>query len=339
MSGPSSYGVGVYSEPRDLDRAALADALRCHWSIDAARLDYLPIGFGSHHWEAAGADGSRWFVSADDLRAGRHAGRAPDDVFALLDRAFRTAVALRDDAALEFVLAPLPSDGGTVLRRVDTRYAIRVEPFADGAASKSGEFERPEERRRMGTLLGRLHAASGSVPGDLPGCEDFALPRREALEEALGRLDTPWDDGPFAEPARQLLRAQAGDVRDRLCAYDRLAGRVRDDPGAWVVTHGEPHRANVIRNTGGGVHLVDWDTTLIGPPERDLWMVLDTDLTGWDEYREVAGSVRLNEEALSLYRERWALAEIGVYVAEFRRPHEDTEDTRAAWDDLGEYLP
>ena len=84
---------------------------------------------------------------------------------------------------------------------------------------------------------------------------------------------------------------------------------------------------------------MDWDTTLVGPRERDLWMMLDADLTGWDEYREVMGSVRLNEDALDLYRERWALAEICVYVAEFRRPHEETEDTRASWEELGEYLP
>src|SRR6266571_6195076 len=76
----SSYAGGMYTEPRDLDRAVLAEALKRHWNIGAACLDYLPIGFGSHHWEAVGAEGSRWFVSADDLRAGHHAGQAPDDV-------------------------------------------------------------------------------------------------------------------------------------------------------------------------------------------------------------------------------------------------------------------
>ncbi len=329
----------MHSEPQDLDRAALADALERHWSIGAARLDYLPVGFGSHHWEAVGADGSRWFVSVDDLRAGHHAGRAPDDVFPALDRAFRTAAALRDDSGLEFVLAPIPGDGGAVVRRLDARYAVRVEPFVDGVAGEDGEFDGPDDRRRVATLLGRLHAASGSIPAGLPGREDFALPGRAALEEALAQLDTPWDRGPFAEPARRLLRAHAGRVRDRLHAYDRLAGRVRDEPGPWVVTHGEPHSSNVILDAAGDRWLVDWDTTLIGPRERDLWMVLDDDRTGWDEYRDAMGAVPLNEDALDLYRERWALAEICEYIAELRRPHEETESTRASWEVLGEYLP
>ena len=336
---PSSYGAGVYSEPRDLDRAALADALERHWRIAPARLDYLPVGFGSHHWQAAGADGSCWFVSADDLQRGHHAGRPCDQSFSLLDRAFRTAAALRNHAGLEFVLAPIPSADGALLHRLDRRYAIRVEPFVDGAAGESGDFECRDDRRRMGALLGRMHAASGSVPPRLPGREDFALSEREALEEALARLSTSWDQGPFAEPARELLRAHAGRVRARLRAYDRLAGRLRDEQGRWVVTHGEPHSANLIRDAEGGLRLVDWDTALIGPPERDLWMVLDAELTGWDEYRTAMPCARLDEAALDLYRERWALVEICVYVAAFRRPHEETEDTRASWKDLREYLP
>jgi spectinomycin phosphotransferase len=329
----------VYSEPTDLDRAALAEALRRRWRIRPSRLEYLPVGFGSHHWEAVDADGSRWFVSADNLRAHKHAGRAPDDVFAALDRAFRTAAALRDDAGLKFVLAPTPSDGGAVLHRLDGRYAVRVEPFVEGLAAESGEFEHACDRRRMGTLVGRVHAASRAIPPGLPGREDFVLPGREELRAALAQLDSDWDCGPFAEPARALLGAHAEEVHDRLRAFDQLAQRVGAVPASWVVTHGEPHNANVIREPGGGLRLVDWDTTLVAPRERDLWMTLDDDLTGWDEYREVTGSVPLNDEALGLYRERWALAEICIYVAEFRQSHEETEDTRASWRELGEYLP
>jgi spectinomycin phosphotransferase len=336
---PSSYPVGVYSEPQDLDRAALADALERHWSIAGARLDYLPVGFGSHHWEAADAGGTRWFVSADDLRAGRHAGWGPDDVFIALDRAYRTAAALRDEAGLEFVVAPVVSEGGAVLRRLDRRYAIRVEPFVGGIATEDGEFECPEDRRRMGMLLGRLHAASERVPAGLPRREDFAIAGRAALEAALATLESPWGSGPFAEPARELLRAHAEELRERLGAHDRLVECVRDSPGAWVVTHGEPHSANVMREPDGGLRLVDWDTALVAPRERDLWMTLDTDMAGWDEYRGVIGAVNLEERALHLYRERWALAEICAYVAEFRQPHEETEDTRASWRELGEYLP
>ncbi|MPZ79263.1 MAG: phosphotransferase [Actinophytocola sp.] len=40
--------------------------------------------------------------------------------------------------------------------------------------------------------------------------------------------------------------------------------------------HGEPHRGNTI-TTPNGVVLIDWDTTLIAAPERDLWALVGED--------------------------------------------------------------
>jgi spectinomycin phosphotransferase len=39
-------------------------------------------------------------------------------------------------------------------------------------------------------------------------------------------------------------------------------------------------------------------------------------------------------DLLELYRLRWDLTEVSLYVALFRAPHVDTADTRVAWDGL-----
>lgn len=309
-----------------------------HWGLRAATLDYLPVGFGSHHWRADDSRGTRRFVSVDDLEAGFQAGPDTDSAFAALDRAYRTAAVLRDEAGLDFVVAPLPDDEGRIIRRLSDRYAVTSSPFVEGESSGFGQYESLDDRRRMGGVLGRLHAATELVPNGLPRSEDFALPSRAALVEALHDLERPWSTGPFGEPARHLLRRNAHAVERRLAEYDELAARVRESSGSWVVTHGEPHRANVIRDPRGGVHLVDWDTTLIAPRERDLRMVLDRELTGWDEYVGAAGAVSLNQEALELYHRWWDLADVAIYTALFRRPHERTEDTIASWENLIEDL-
>ncbi len=158
------------------------------------------------------------------------------------------------------------------------------------------------------------------------------------LLEALDDLGRRWETGPFAEPARQQLRAGVRGLERRLEEYDELCARVREVPQSWVITHGEPHRANVIRGSGGGMQLVDWDTTLIAPRERDLRMVLDDDLTGWDEYVAVTGDASLNGEAMQLYQRWWDLADICIYVDLFRRPHHSTEDTAASWKNLTECM-
>ena len=311
----------MLTPPTDLDHAALVEAL-AHWGLRDPQLEYLPVGFGSHHWRAGEA-----FVTVDDLEAS----------FDALDRAFRTAGALRD-AGLEFVLAPLPDDSGAPARRLGERFAVSVTPFVEGRSSSFGSYATEDERRRMAALIARVHGAGERVPAGLPRRDDLEIQSRPMLEEALASLAQPWTTGPFAEAARSLLAARAEDVQRSLRAHDVRAERLRQRSHDWVVTHGEPHRGNVLVDPRGGVHLVDWDTTLVAPRERDLWWILDEELTGWDEYAAIVGDASLDTDALDLYRQRWDLADIASFVAEFRRPHDEDENTSASFGHLRGYL-
>ena len=320
----------MLTPPTDLDPTALDQALR-HWGLRQPRLEYQPVGFGSHHWRAGNA-----FVTVDDLTAGFH-GDDVDSAFAALERAYRTAAALRD-GGLEFVLAPLDDDEGVQSRRIGERYTVSVAPFVDGTAGSFGPYETKEERRRLGELLGRLHDVGARVPAGLPRRDDLGIASRSALDEALADITQPWQTGPFAEPTRVLLAARADELRESLETYDALAARLRQRAGSWVVTHGEPHRGNVLIDRRGARHLIDWDTTLVAPRERDLWHVLDEELTGWEEYCAIAGDVPVDADALDLYRQRWELTDIAAFVAEFRRPHEEDENTVASFGHLRSYL-
>ncbi len=193
----------------------------------------------------------------------------------------------------------------------------------------------------MSAILARLHAATEQVPTRLPRVEDFAVPAGHALADALSDLGRAWATGPFAECARALLRETASGIEDLLRDYDVLSETVRARSDAWVVTHGEPHRGNVIRGRGRRRHLVDWDTTLLAPRERDLYMVLDDDLTGWDAYAAIVPA-DLDEPTLRLYRRWWELADIATFVHQFRQPHSHTEQTATSWkimaDNLGRLI-
>jgi len=45
----------------------LSRALEEHWGLAPARLGYLPVGFGDHHWELTDSAGRRWFVTVTVL--------------------------------------------------------------------------------------------------------------------------------------------------------------------------------------------------------------------------------------------------------------------------------
>ncbi len=162
------------------------------------------------------------------------------------------------------------------------------------------------------------------------------MPGRDALDTLLSDAEAKWGPGPYASPASELFLRHR-DALDRvLDEYDEIAADVAGRPERTVLTHGEPHRGNTI-TTHDGVVLIDWDTSLRAPPERDLWSLVDEDPTIAAEYTRLAG-VEIDDQALRLYRLWWDLCEVSIYTATFHAPHADTEDTRVAWDGLRTYL-
>jgi aminoglycoside phosphotransferase (APT) family kinase protein len=111
---------------------------------------------------------------------------------------------------------------------------------------------------------------------------------------------------------------------------DRYTALVADvDRSRWVLTHGEPHRGNTIVTTTGVV-LVDWDTCLLAPPERDLWMLVGEG-PGIRERYAARTQRPLDPRLLDAYRLRWDLADVEACVRDLRAPHGDDEDTHTAW--------
>jgi spectinomycin phosphotransferase len=298
-------GRGLNTPPR-LDQGEIVAALAAGWGFRGAVVEYAALGFGSHHWIATDAGGARCFVTVDDL------SNAGDSGFARLTAAFQTARRLRDDG-LEFVVAPLPDGRGDVVRRLNVRFSIAVFPYIEGVSGRFGAYAAEQQRRDVRGLIDLLHGATGVVE-DIALREDFSVAARRSLEHALTELDRPWDSGPFAEPARLLLVEIEEDLQAAFATYDELVELASADPTPWVITHGEPHAGNVIW-TDDGPRLVDWDTALIAPAARDLWAV--------------AGPSA--DPGFALYRLRWDLTEIALYVSEFRRPHDRTADTVVSW--------
>lgn len=219
---------------------------------------------------------------------------------------------------------------GAVLRQAGPNYAASLFPFVDGQSYPEGEHSTTQDRAAVVELLAQLHEATRSVQASA-GVDDLELSGRAHLERALGRLQVPWTGGPFAEATRNLLASSAPNLRLLLREYDRLANAARARSVPWVITHGEPKPDNFL-TTRTGPMLVDWDTALVAPAARDLWMV-DEGSGECAYYTELTGR-RVSDDELRLYRLQWDLADIADYVRWFAAPHADTADSEIAWNAL-----
>lgn len=280
--------------PAGVDDGDVLDVIRRHWAPSADAVAHLPLGFGAHHWVASQAGRPLLFVTLDGL------GTRHD--LASLGATYAAAGALAA-AGLEVVHAGLepwvvPLGGG----------ALSATPWLDGA--------RPDTLDVATTtaVLGRLHAAD--PPAGLRRWRPLVGPG--LADDLADRVRRPWDAGPLGERARTAIAARSSVIAAWTAAYHRHA---RDaDHRPWVVTHGEPAEHNQLL-TPAGLRLVDWESMLLAPAERDL--------------RAVAAG---DPAMLEMFDLEWRLDEVSQYADRFEAPHAGTTDDEVALGGLLEEL-
>jgi spectinomycin phosphotransferase len=319
----------VRSLPAELASASLWESLADGWGLRPASTAYVPEGGGSYHWRVADQQGRAYFVTVDDLDDKDWMADTREAVFDGLARALRVSAALRHDAGLAFVLAPIAARAGDLLRRIDGRYTVSVFPFLAGHAQRFGPYADAGLRDRVLDLLIALHRATPAVRAWAPPhAPRFA--GRGDLEAFLAEPDRPWDGGPYSEPARQALAPYADALTRLVAGFDRLIARTARSREHVVITHGEPHPGNIM-TVGEDLYLIDWDTAALAPPERDLSLLVgapdDGPARSQDRYQQATGRA-VDPDAVTLYRLRWYLDDTASAVRMFRNAHQETADTR-----------
>ena len=262
----------------------------------------------------------------DDLAVRRHYAGEPAAAALARLRAALAAAADLHDSGVAVAVPPVATRDGELAVPAGGRYAVAVYPFLDGRNFGWGDYSAPGHREVLLGLVIAVHTAPAAARRRA-GADDFAIQHRDELAAAL-RPGAPVPDcGPYAGPAARLLAGHAAGLAGALARYDALARSARADPAGpsrAVLTHGEPHPGNTM-HTAAGWRLIDWDTALVAPPERDLWDLDAGDGSLLRRYAAVTGT-QPRPELLGLYRLRWDLADIAESVSQFRAPHGGSED-------------
>ncbi len=313
----------MLTPPKDLSGSSLVQMIERAWNLTLDSLNYCPVGFGSHHWVARSDVGFRSFVTVDELNSESH----PGDEVSALGLHLRSALAAATDLrafGCEFVVAPIPTKNGDVFTQSD-RYAVTLYPLLDGYNLSAEERFGDSDRDRVLGMVIELHRVPIAAIRP-PAADAFVVPWLDQLDRS--RSDLAESMGPYTDVTSQLLVDNEASIKRLIARYETIVSQYRRAPGPVVVTHGEIHPGNVMV-TSKGWKVVDWDTVLIAPPERDLWRLAQESGSIRAAYAEAVG-IAPRDEVIDLYAARWDLAEIASFAAEFQRPHEDTEDSRKA---------
>ncbi|HVX44881.1 MAG TPA: aminoglycoside phosphotransferase family protein [Mycobacteriales bacterium] len=311
-------------EPAELPVDVVLDHVRAGWGIPAESVSYLPVGAGSYNWIARAGGRPAWFVKCDRIESEATRER--------LRSTFRAASALRA-SGLEFVVAPIPDRDGDLLHTIAPGWAMSLCRHLGGAAVGDGHWLTDADRTHVAALLGRVHAAP--VPECAP---HWTAPPELIAERFMPSLDEPWKGGPFSTHAQRLLLDATEYIDSLIARFRRLLARLQADREPWVLTHGEPHSANLIRTDDGRMHLIDWDSARIAPREREFRTHLAPDDAVRRAYAVTAGTDLIRPYVQELFRVEWDLVEILWFSFCLRTEHADTADARRAVTALEHYL-
>lgn len=281
----------MHDRPEDVDDATVLAAVRRSWDVDVDAVTHLPVGFGGHHWCASRRGEPRLFVTLEGLGLRHHLV------------SLRAAYAAAAQLGLGFAHANLEPWVVPLAGR-----ALSVTPWLHGV--------RPDTLDLAATsaMLDSLHAVA--PPAGLRRWAPLVGPDlADRLAEDVRR---PWDAGPLGEPARAAITGRLRVIEGWVATYHQLVEVARSRP--WVATHGQPGIHNQLL-TDDGLRLVDWESLMVAPAERDL--------------RTVGAG---DDAMVEMFTLEWRLDEVNIGATRLQATHQGTADDRETLENLREEL-
>jgi spectinomycin phosphotransferase len=215
-------------------------------------------------------------------------------------------------------VAPIPGLDGALHGEVGD-YGLILYPFiTDSGAKPVGA-----QWVAFGGALKRLHSTP-PPPDLLPFLrrEDFIPGPRDV--QIIGRMSLGMADRVETHPVRAAFRdfwlAHQGAINQMLERAEALGEALRAEPPPLALCHADIHTGNLMVDSAGSLHIVDWDQPMLAPVERDLLFVTGgvfwTTPAEEDLFFQGYGPVNIQARCLAYFRYARAVEEVAAFAVQ-----------------------
>ncbi len=296
------------SDPLDLPLGSLQTFLETSYQLELKGLEPLDLGADPNTflYRALSVKGKAYFLK---LRRGN---------FNPLILSFPK---LLQDQGLSQIIAPLLSQKGELYTEFKA-FKLMLFPFIEGANAYHKALS-SKQWQELGQTLKRIHSAA--MPDALKlqfSQETYSNDWRKLVNDFQTRIMQETFSDAVAGKVVTLLLEKQEVIKALLERTESLAKTLQNQALDQVPCHADLHAGN-IHLTDDTFYLVDWDTLILAPKERDL-MFIGAGLFGnhlspqqeqaffYQGYRET----NINQAALAYFRFERIIQDIAVYCQE-----------------------
>ncbi len=309
--------------PASVDPQALHACLHDEYKIEVSELRFLPFGadLNTAVYRVATNDKTDYFLK---LRSGT------------FDQASVAVPKFLSEVGMKQVIPPLPARSGQLWASFPP-FTLVLYPFVEGRDAYQRKLS-DAQWIEFGASLQRLHTAQfpAGITVGTPR-EDFSPRWRESVRSYLARFERESFEEPVAAQLAAFLRSRSSEVTKMTDRAGQLAEALKRQPLRYVLCHGDIHGWNLLVGDNGSLYIVDWDTLIFAPVERDLMFIGaglgDTGRTPQQEeelfYRGY-GPMNVNRPAIAYYRYERIIEDIAAYCDEVFLSKTSSKDRQQA---------
>ncbi len=280
--------------------------LRDAYGLDIATVSFLPLGadFNTAVYRVTTTDGADHFLK---LRSGK-----------FLEASVSVPKYLAD-LGIKQVIPPLATKTEQLWTSLASFKAI-LYPYVEG---RNGVDTKPSEDQwtQFGEAIKKLHSTDipASITKDVPR-ETFSSKWRETVKAFLIRIESEVFEEPVAVKMSLFLKSKSSEILKLVERAEELAITIQKQPLDYVLCHADMHGWNLFVDKEEALYIVDWDTLIFAPKERDLMFIgagiWDSGLTAAEEeslFYQGYTQTKINQDAMAYYRFERIIQDIGDY--------------------------
>lgn len=242
-------------EKPNIEDHTIADCLQAAYDLTVRAIEFLPIGADKNTavYRAATDEGA-YFVK---LRSGTF-----DELTVAIPKYLH-------EQGITQVIAPITTQSGQLWADLGD-FKVFVSPFINGrngyevALSDAHWVE-------LGRALRGIHSVS--LPAtwiDRIQQEHYADVYREQVKAFQRQLAENTYPDPVSAALGELINKQRDVINRLVSRADTLATVLQSQSPPFVLCHADIHAGNVLIDNDNRLYIVDWDTLIFAPKERDL---------------------------------------------------------------------